>query len=180
MKKFLLQERTDSGLYSKSVYRTKKDIEKHYKFNSEQIRDWIIPVFNNYELYFSYNFQCEYGKNKMSCVIKQTFLESSNSIRDIYQYIELAKNLIIDTQKDKNYFWSIIDMRLGSNICYIDNKFILIDESKLQYFGNINQAKVATTRGFYQGIDKLSNLENIDFRKVSEKIIKTVEEIYGV
>jgi hypothetical protein len=180
MKKFLLQERTDSGLYSKSVYRTKKDIEKHYKFNSEQIRDWIIPVFNNYELYFSYNFQCEYGKNKMSCVIKQTFLESSNSISDIYQYIELAKNLIIDTQKDKNYFWSIIDMRLGSNICYIDNKFILIDESKLFYFKDLNQAKITAARGFYQGIDRLSTVLDFNFKKVSKTITETIEEIYGV
>lgn len=180
MKKILLQHRTDTDLYSKSVFKTKHGIEKHYKFSLEKVRDWILPVFSNYELYFPYKFQCTYGDNNMSCVIKQTYLQSNNSISDIYEYIGLAKNLILDIQVDKSYFWSLIDTRLNSNIFYIDDKFVLIDESKLQYFDNINQAKIATTRGFYQGIDKFSNLENIDFRKVSEKITTTVEEIYSV
>lgn len=180
MKRILLQHRTDTDLYSKSVFKTKHGIEKHYKFSSKNVRDWIVPVFNNYKLYFPCNFQCTYGDNNMSCVIKQTFLKSNNSINDVYEYIRLVKNLILEIQKDKSYFWSLIDTRLDSNIFYIDDKFVLIDESKLQYFKNITEAKIATTRGFYQGIDKFPVLEKINFKKVSKKIIETVEEIYSV
>ena len=180
MKKILLQHRSYPGVFSKTVHKTKNGIEKKYKCINLEKRKWIEPVFKNYQMYFPYIFTYELGVD--SCNIKQTFLKSNVSVGefDFYKYIDLSKNLLMDIQKDKTRFWALLDIRLNTNIFFIDNRFVLIDESKLVPYQDITLAKLTTTQGFYQGLQGPVNLKNIDYKKVNEKIVETVEEVYSV
>jgi hypothetical protein len=177
MKKQLLQQRTHSQTYSKTVYKTAQGIEKRYKFLTDGYIQQVKFVLENFQLYFPYKFS--YKLNMPDCVIKQTLVKSTQSFDtvDLDTYIDLAQQLIKDLQQDDSWYWSVVNMQKEENIFLVDNRLVLVDESKTVPYADLNLAKLTSAQGILQGIINLAP-DEFDFVSVCERVAQAVDGAY--
>jgi hypothetical protein len=178
MKRQLLQQRTHSNLYSKSVYKTSQGIEKIYKFNTSEDPARIESVLTNFQQYFPYKFS--YTLDMPKCVIKQTLVRSTQSFDTVTvnTYIDLAQQLIRDIQQNNNSYWSVVNMQMEENIFLVDNRLVLVDESKTAPYSDRELAKLTSAQGILQGIHGLAP-EKFDFKRVCERVAQAVDGAYN-